>query len=119
MKVHSPVPSRPYNFNPLSLWTRTKQSNIFDCLFLYAFFLQQEILHRHFLCHKILHIYFRVCCFFAIKNECTNICDTNNCNAKKFDAKNNLAKIKSQKFCGFIFATTIFMSKIIAQKIFV
>ena len=25
--------------------------------------------------------------FFAIKNKCTNICDTNNRNAKRFDAK--------------------------------
>ena len=48
MKVHSPVPSCPHNSNPLSLWTRTKQSNIFDDLFLHAFLLRQEILHQHF-----------------------------------------------------------------------
>ena len=100
---------RLHNFNPLSLWTRTKYSNIFDDLFLQAFFLRQEI----------LHIYFGVCCFFAIKYKCTNICDANNCNAKNFDAKNNVAKIKPQIFCGFIFATTIFVSKFLLQKIFV
>ena len=69
------------------------------------FFLRQEILHQHFLHHKILHIYFGECCFFAIKNKCTNICDTNNCNAKNFDAKNDVAKI--------------FVSEISAQKFFV
>ena len=52
--------SRPHNSNPLSLWTRTKWSNIFDDLFLHAFFLRQEILHQHVLRHKILHIYFGV-----------------------------------------------------------
>ena len=68
-----PVPSRPYNSNPLSSWTRTKSSNIFDDLFLHAFFMRQEILHQHFLRHKILHISFDVFSFFAIKNKCTNI----------------------------------------------
>ena len=32
--------------------------------------MRQEILH-----YKILHIYFGVCSFFAIKNKYTNICD--------------------------------------------
>ena len=82
MKVHSPVPFRPRNSNPLSLRTRTKWPNIFDDLFLHAFFWRQEVLNQHFLRHKTLHIYFGVCCFFAIKIKCTNICDTNNCNAK-------------------------------------
>ena len=56
------------------------------------FFLRQEIWQQHFMHHKILHIYFGVCCFFAIKNKCTNICDKNNCNAKNFDAKMMLQK---------------------------
>ena len=93
-----PVPFRPHNSNPLSLWTRTKYSNNFDALFLHAFFLRQEILHQRILRHKILYIYFGVCCFFAIKNKCTNICDTKNCNAKNCDAKNDAAKIKLQQF---------------------
>ena len=111
MKVHSPVPYRPHNSNLSSLWTRTKYSNIFDDLFLHAFFLRQEILHEHFLHHKILHIYFGVCSFFAIKNKYTNIyyiCDTNNCNAKNFDAKNDVAKINPQNFCAKNFCATIF-----------
>ena len=118
MKVHSPLPSRPHNSNLLSLWTRTKESNIFDYLFLYAFFFWgQEILQQHFLRHKLLHIYFGVCCFFnAIKNKCTNICDTNNCNAENFDAKNDVAKIKPQSFCGFICASSIFVAKFLCKK---
>ena len=56
-------------------------------------FLSQEILHQHFLRHKILHVYFGVYCFFAIKNKRTNISDTNNCNAK-----NDVAKINPQTF---------------------
>ena len=61
-------------------------------------FLRQEILQRHFLRNKILHIYFGVCCFFAIKKKCTNIRYKNNCNAENFDPKNDVAKIKPQKF---------------------
>ena len=57
MTVHSPVPYCPRNSNPLSLWTQTKLSNIFDDLLLHAFFLRQEILHQHFLRNKMLHIY--------------------------------------------------------------
>ena len=33
--------------------------------------------------------------------------------------KNDVVKINLQKFLKFIFATTVFMSKIFAQKIFV
>ena len=67
------------------------------------FFLQQELLHQHFLRRKVFHFYFGVCCFFAIKNKCTNICNTNKCNAKKFDAKYDVAKIKPQKFLWIYF----------------
>ena len=119
MKVHSLVLSRPHNSNPLSLWTRTKYSNTLDDLFLHAFFfLGQEILNQHFLGHKILHIYSDVCCFFAIKNKCTNICDTNNCNAKFFDAKNDVAKIKSQKFLCIYFCNINFSVKNFCVTIF-
>ena len=76
------------------------------------FFLRQEILHQHFLNHKILHIYFGGCFFFVIKSKCTNICDTHNGNAKNFDSKYNVAKEIHKNFCGFIFATTIFVSKV-------
>ena len=55
--------------------------------------MRQQILHQLFLRHKILHIYFGECFVFAIKNKCTYICDTNNSNAKNFDAKNEVAKI--------------------------
>ena len=75
--------------------------------------MRQEILHQLFLRHKILHIYFGVFSFFAVKNKCTNICDTNNCNAKNFDPKNDVAKIKTQNFCGFIFATLFFVQRFI------
>ena len=55
--------------------------------------MRQEILHQRFLHYKILNIYFGVCSFFAIKNKCTNICDTNNyCNAKNFDEENDAKK---------------------------
>ena len=60
--------------------------------------MQQEIFASKFLRHKILLIYFGVCSFFAIKNKYTNIWDTNNCNAKNFDAKNDVVKINPQKF---------------------
>ena len=93
--VYSPVPSRPNNF---------------DNLFFARVFLRQEILHQHFLGYKILHIYFGVCCIFAIKNKCTNIYDTNNCNAKNFDAKNDVAKI---------FVTRIFTQNIFVLQFFV
>ena len=55
---------------------------------IYTFFFAEEILHQQFLRHKILLIYFGVCCFFVIKNKCTNICDATNCNAKKRCCKN-------------------------------
>ena len=118
MKVYSPAPSRPCNSNPLSLWTRIKLSNIFDDLFLHAFFLRQEIFHQQFLRHKIWHIYFGVCCFLAIKNKYTNICDTNNCNAKNFAAKNDLAKIKPQKFLWIYFCNNNFCATIFCLFIF-
>ena len=73
-------------------------------------FFLQEILHQHFLRHKILLIYFGVCCFFAIKNKCTNIRDISNCNAKKFDAKNDVAKTKLRK-CLWIYFCLIFAQK--------
>ena len=75
------------------------------------FFLRQEILYQHFLRHKILHIYFGVCCFFAINNKCTNICDTNSCNAKNFDAKNHVAKINPQSFLWIHFCHNSFWVK--------
>ena len=83
------------------------------------FFLRQEILQQHFLRHKTLHIYFGVCCFFAFKNKWTNICYTNNCNAESFDAKNDVAKIKPQKFLWIYSCINNFCVKIFAQKIFV
>ena len=62
---------------------------------------------RFFLRQEILHLYFGVCCFFAIKNKCTNICDTNNCNAKNFDTKNDVAKINPQKFLRIYFCNFV------------
>ena len=82
---------------------------------MHAFFWRQEILHQHFLHHKILHIYFGVYSFFAIKNKCTNICDTNNCNAKNFDAKNDVAK----SFCVTIFCLFTLATVYSAAYIFV
>ena len=35
--------------------------------------MRQEILHQHFLRHKILHVYFGVFSLFAIKNKGSNI----------------------------------------------
>ena len=87
--------------------------------------MRQEILHQHFLRHKILHIYFGVCCFFAIKNKCTNICDTNNCNAKTLMQKMMLQKFLCQKFlrkrflCLTIFCLFIFATVYSAAYIFV
>ena len=51
------------------------------------------------------HIYFSVCCFFAIKNKCTNISDTNN------NAKNDVAKIKPQTFLWIFFCNNNFCVK--------
>ena len=82
------------------------------------FFLRPEILHQPFLHHKILHIYFDVCCFFAIKNKCTNICDTNNCNTKNFNAKNDVAKIIPQNFLWTYFCNNNFCVKTFCAKDF-
>ena len=76
--------------------------------FCWRFFLRQEILHQHLLRHKILHIYFGMCCFFAISNKCTNICDTNKCNAKNFDVKNDVARINWQTFLWIYFCNNNF-----------
>ena len=76
-------------------------------------------MHQHFLHHKILLIYFGVCCFFAIKNKCTNICDKTIVMQKVLMQKMTLQKLIHQNLCGFIFAATIFVPKIFAQKIFV
>ena len=108
MKVHSFVPSHLHNSNPLSLWTQTKLSNIFDDLFFHAFFCDK----------KFLYIYFGVCCFFAIKHKCTNICDADNCNAKNFDAKNNVAKMKPQIFSWIYFCDNNFCVKTFLCKRF-
>ena len=64
--------------------------------------------------------YFGVFCFFAMKYKGTNISDTNNCNAKTFEAKNDVAKINPQKFswiyscnnnfCVKNFCVTVFLS---------
>ena len=82
------------------------------------FFFATRNFHQHFLRHKILHIYFSVCCFFAIKNKCTNIFDPNNCNAKNFDAKNDVAKIKPQKFLWTYFCNNNFCVKSFCRFIF-
>ena len=120
MKVHSPVPSRPHNSNHSSLWTRTTvNSQIFLTIYFCwrFFFLRQEILHQHFLRHKILHIYFGVCCFFAISNKCTNICDTNKRNAKNFVVKNDVAKINPQTFFWIYFCNNNFcVQKFLRKK---
>ena len=71
-----------------------------------------------FLRHKILHIYFGVCSFLAIKNKCTNTCDTNNCNAKYFDAKNDVAKINPQKLLWIYFCNNSFCVKNFCAKNF-
>ena len=91
---------------------KNKIVNYFDDLFLHAFFLQ-EILHQHFLRLKLLHIYFGVYCFFAIKNKFSNIC-----NAKNFDAKNDIAKIKPQKFLWIYFCNNNFCVKNFSAKNF-
>ena len=80
--------------------------------------MRQEILHQHFLRHKILHIYFGVCCFLAIKNKCKNIFDTNNYNAKNFDAKNDVAKINPQKFLWIYVCNNNFCDKNFCAKSF-
>ena len=96
------------------------------------FFVDKKFLHQHFLRHKISHIYFGVCCFFAINNKCRNIFDTNNCNAKIFDAKNDIAKKNTiifvdlflqqrflcQNFCIKNFCVTIFCLFIFATAYF-
>ena len=81
-------------------------------------FLATKNLHQHFLRLKFLHIYFSVCCFFAIKNKCTNICDTNNCNAKNFGAKNDVAKINPQKYLWIYFCNNNFCVKNFCAKNF-
>ena len=82
------------------------------------FILRQEILHRHFLRHKILLTYFGVCSFFAIKNKCTNICDTNICTQKILMQKNDVAKINPQKFLGIYFCNNSFCVKSFCTKKF-
>ena len=62
---------------------------------------------------------FRHVLFLCYQNKCTNICDTNDCNAKNFDAKHDVAKTNPQKclwiyFCNNNFCVTIFCLFILA-----
>ena len=64
----------PYRYHPdriiptLYHYGHELNSQIFLTIYFWTcFFLRQEILYQHFLRYKILHIYFGVCCFFAIK----------------------------------------------------
>ena len=82
------------------------------------FFCDKKFRITNFCAAKFSHIYFGVCCFFAIKNKCTNLCNTNNCNAKNFDAINNVAKIKLQKFLRIYFCNNNFCVKIFCAKNF-
>ena len=116
MKVHSPVAARI--ISTFHHYGHELNSQIFLTIWFCRRFLRQEILHQLFLRHKILHIYFGVCSFFAIKNKRTSICDTNNCNAKNFDTKNNVAKINPQKFLWIYFCNNSFCVKNVCAKNF-
>ena len=114
MKVYLPVPSRPHNFNPLSLWTRTKYQIFLTIYFCTRFFCDKKFCINIFLRHRILHVYFGVCCFFAIKNKCTNILTQTIVMQKIL-----MQKIMLQKKTAKIFVDFFLQQQLLCQKLFV
>ena len=112
-----PVPSRPHN-STLDHYGHERNSQIFVTIYFCTRFFCDKKICINIFCITKFNIYFGVCCFFAIKNRCTNICDTNKCTVmqKILMQKMMLQKYIQKHFWGLFLQQQFLCQKFLRKK---